>query len=169
MSIDYIESPDYRHRARHVMGLNRPAVFLAGGITGCPRWHDDALALLRSFGTPLTVLNPNRENFPIHDPRAGREQVWWEQDHLLMPTTVTLMWYPKSDPSVTTQPIALFELGQILNPATLATGRRFVIGADPGYPRRRDVELMMDYHVPSQPLYSTLAETVSAAVAELVR
>lgn len=160
----YIEAPNYWTP----LPDDPPAVFLAGGITNCPRWHDDALVELRATGVDMVVLNPNRRNFPIHDPDAGKEQVWWEQHHLLLPETVTLMWFPESDASLTTQPIAQFELGQCLNPATLAAGRRVVVGADPGYPRARDVDLMMLYHRPEEPVYSTLPELVRA-VADLVR
>lgn len=144
-----------------------PGVFLAGGITNCPPWHKRARALLRATGVDMVILNPNRENFPIHDPNAGREQVWWEQDHLLLPETVTMMWYPESDPALTTQPIAMFELGQCLNPATIAAGRRFVVGADPGYPRAADVKLMMAYHQPDRPVYSTLEGLVAATAREV--
>lgn len=158
----YFEAPTYYQPADG----DPPAVFLGGGITGCPRWHDDAIDLLHRTGMDMVVLNPNRESFPIHDPAAGREQVWWEQDHLLLPQTITMMWFPASDRTITVQPIAMFELGQCLNPATLAAGRRIVVGAAPGYPRAADVELMMAYHRPGQPVYSTLeglvAETVLA-------
>ncbi len=160
----YFEAPTYYRPAAG----DPPAVFLAGGITGCPRWHDDAIDLLHATGVPMVVLNPNRRNFPIHDPAAGREQVWWEQDHLLLPQTITMMWFPASDRTVTTQPIATFELGQCLNPATLAAGRRVVVGADPGYQRAADVELMMAYHRPDDPVYSTL-EGLVAATAAVVR
>lgn len=160
----YFESPTYY---RPEPG-DPPAVFLAGGITGCPRWHDDAIDLLHATGLDMIVLNPNRENFPIGDPKAGREQVWWEQDHLLLPQTITMMWFPASDRAVTTQPIATFELGQCLNPATLAAGRRVVVGCDPSYPRVVDMQLMMAYHRPDDLVHSTLADVV-AATSDVVR
>lgn len=159
----YIEAPTYWQPLPN----DPPAVFLAGGITNCARWHDDALVELRGTGVDMVVLNPNRRHFPIHDPAAGKEQVWWEQHHLLRPETVTLMWFPESDASLTTQPIAQFEFGQCLNPDTLAAGRRVVVGADPGYPRVRDVELMMAYHRPDQAVYSTLPELVAAVAVEV--
>lgn len=155
----YFESPRYYEPADG----DPPVVFLAGGITGCPRWHDDAIELLHRTGLDMVVCNPNRENFPIGDPAAGREQVWWEQHHLLQPSTITMMWFPASDRTITVQPIAMFELGQCLNPATLAAGRRLVVGADPGYPRRPDVELMMTYHRSGHPVYPTLPAVVAAA------
>lgn len=152
----YIEAPIYWVP----LPDDPPAVFLAGGITNCPRWHDDALVELRATGVDMVVLNPNRAHFPIHDPDAGKEQVWWEQHHLHLPETVTMMWFPESDASLTTQPIALFELGQ-----ALGENRRILVGADPGYPRARDVELMMGWNRPGEAVYSTLEDLVSATAA----
>lgn len=149
----YFEAPHY-HRPRHI---DPPSVFLAGGITGCPRWHDTAVDLFRT-GTPFVVLNPNRVDFPIHDPAAGAEQVRWEQHHLHA-ADFTLFWFPASDRKVTTQPIAMFELGQALTPGS---SRRIVVGVDPDYPRAADVHLFVDLHRPGMTVWSTLADTVTA-------
>lgn len=134
----YIEAPDY-YTPQPGDG---PLVFLGGGITGCPRWHDGATQTLLSAGRPLVVCNPNRRNFPIHDPAAGWEQVRWEQHHLHLPGVITLMYFPASDPTVTTQPIAMFELGQILGENTGEQRRQVVLAVDPGYPRAVDIALM---------------------------
>lgn len=159
MSFRYFEAPDYY---RPVKG-DPPAVFLAGGITNCPRWHEHAVNALLASGEQMVVLNPNRKNFPIDDPGAGREQVWWEQDHLLMPDVITMMWFPASDPKLTTQPIALLEFGQV----TVTPGRRMLIGADLGYPRVADVALFMDYHRPGQHVFSNLDALLAAVVTEV--
>lgn len=134
----YFEAPDYY--APEVG--DGPPVFLAGGITGCPRWHDVATDKLINCGRSLVVLNPNRQNFPINDPSAGWEQVTWEQHHLHLPGVITLMYFPASDRTVTTQPIAMFELGQMLGENAAAHRRRLVLAVDPGYPRAVDVELL---------------------------
>jgi hypothetical protein len=156
----YYEAPtDY-----DIHGEDPPAVFLAGGITGCPRWHDHAVNTLRESGVPMVVLNPNRENFPIHDPDAGWEQVRWEQHHLHLPGVITMLWFPASDAAVTTQPIAQFEFGQ-----AIGAGRRLVIGADPKYPRARDVELMMRWNRPGGELHFSLDGLLAATVREVVR
>lgn len=156
----YYEAPtDY-----DIDASDPPAVFLAGGITGCPRWHHHAVETLRASGVPMVVLNPNRVDFPIHDPDAGWEQVRWEQHHLHLPGVITMMWFPACDAKVTTQPIAQFELGQ-----ALGENRRLVVGADPGYPRRRDVELMMRWNRPGASVCSSLDHLLDATVAEVVR
>lgn len=139
-------------------------MFLAGGITGVERWHDHAVDTLRRSGVPMVVLNPNRVDFPIGDPDAGWEQVRWEQHHLHLPGVITMMWFPACDAKVTTQPIAQFELGQ-----ALGEGRRLVVGADPHYPRARDVELMMRWNRPGADVYSSLDHLLAAAVREVVR
>lgn len=108
-----------------------PAVFLAGGIVGCPDWQSVAA---KHLAERAVVLNPRRANFPIHDPSATPEQIQWEHHHLHMDGVLTLFWFPASDRQVTTQPIAMFELG-----AALGEQRPIVVGADPGYPRAADV------------------------------
>lgn len=134
----YFEAPDYYQP----LPDDGPLVFLGGGITGCPRWHDHVTVRLAEAGRRLVVCNPNREHFPIGDPSAGWEQVAWEQHHLHLPGVITLMYFPESDRTVTTQPIAMFELGQILGENSGGQQRRLVLAADPGYPRVVDIELL---------------------------
>lgn len=137
-----------------------PAVFLAGGITGVAEpWHGRAVETLLSAPHPLVVLNPNRANFPIDDPAAGWEQVSWEQHHLHLPGVLTLFWFPASDPAVTTQPIAMFELGQ-----ALGEGRPIVVGASPGYPREADVRMLCRLARPGLHVHSDLDEVLHATI-----
>ncbi|WP_370973845.1 nucleoside 2-deoxyribosyltransferase domain-containing protein [Amycolatopsis sp. cg9] len=151
----YFEAPNYYLPQPG----DAPAVFLAGGITGCPRWHDHAAAVLAAAPEPVVVLNPNRADFPIHDPAAGWEQVSWEQHHLHLAETTTLFWFPACDPAVTVQPIAMYELGQ-----ALGEGRRIVVGADPGYPRVADVRMLCQLAQPGLPVHSTLDDTLAAVL-----
>jgi len=135
----YFEAPDYYAPAPG----DGPVVFLGGGITGCPRWHDGVTDTLTRSGKPLVICNPNRAEFPIHDPSAGWEQVTWEQHHLHLPDVITLMHFPASDRTVTTQPVAMFELGQILGENSGGgRRRRLVLCVDPGYPRVMDIGLL---------------------------
>lgn len=153
----YFEAPNYWTPGP---GDPKVAVFVAGGITGCPPWHQQAIQALRDSAVPMAVLNPARANFPIHDPDAGWEQVRWEQHHLHHPRTVTMMWFPEPlDPHIVA-PIAQFEYGQLLE----STTRQFTVGADPGYPRCRDVHYMARYHRPDMTVHSTLHAQVEATV-----
>jgi len=146
----YFEAPEY-YRPQPA---DPPAVFLAGGITGCSDWQAEAVKLLESDTEPLVILNPNREKFPSGDHLAAWEQVSWEQHHLHL-ADVTAFWFPASDPSVTVQPIAMFELGQ-----ALGENRPVVVGADPGYPREADVHMLCELARPGMPVYSYLEHVV---------
>jgi len=110
-------------------GVEGKAIFLAGGITGCPDWQQEMRSLLES--SELILLNPRRANFPIGDPNAALEQIEWEHDHLRMADAV-LFWFPCE----TICPIVLYELG-----AWSMTGKPIFVGVHPNYKRRQDVEI----------------------------
>ena len=110
-------------------GVKGKAVFLAGGITGCPDWQQDMRRLLR--GTDLILLNPRRKDFPIGDPNAAREQITWEHNQLRMAGAI-LFWFPHE----TICPIVLYELG-----AWSMTTKPIFVGVHPDYQRRQDVEI----------------------------
>lgn len=153
----YVEAPTY-YRPQSCDG---PSVFLAGGITGIAEpWHAYTVDTLMSWPQPMVVINPHRAEFPIGNPSAAWEQVSWEQHHLKL-VDVTLFWFPASDAAVTTQPIAMFELGQ-----ALGEGRRMVVGASPGYPREADVHMLCQLARPGLPVYSDLDDVIFSAVRE---
>jgi hypothetical protein len=122
-------------RMQYVEALNEyepgplAAVFLAGGISGCPDWQREAVALLRE--ERVVLLNPRRAAFPIGDPEAGPKQIEWEHRHLRKANAV-LFWFPRE----TLCPIALYELGAWSMPA-----KPLFVGAHSDYPRRLDVEV----------------------------
>lgn len=109
-----------------------PTVFLAGGIQKCPEWQIEIVKLLSD--ELITILNPRRKNFPIHDPNAAKEQIEWEF-HRLNNSDIFSMWFSNADSD---QPICMYELGRHLvlhrdHPETI------VIGVEPGYRRAQDV------------------------------
>jgi hypothetical protein len=124
--MEYIEAPTiYEPGPRP-----RPrAVFLAGGITGCPDWQQRMVSLLSK--SDMILLNPRRENFPIHDPDAAVEQITWEHNHLRRADAI-LFWFPWQS----TCPIVLYELG-----AWSKGNKQIFVAMDPQYERRRDVEI----------------------------
>ncbi|NUT46118.1 MAG: hypothetical protein HOV94_02190 [Saccharothrix sp.] len=152
----YFEAPEYYRPGPG----DPPAVFLAGTISGVPRWHDHAVEVLHAAPHPLVVLNPHRVDFPIHDPGEAWAQVGWEQHHLHLPGVLTLFWFPPSDPAVTVGPIALFELGQ-----ALGEGRPVVVGAHPDYPREADVRMLCRLARPGMPVHAALDDVLAAVVA----
>ena len=108
------------------------SLFLAGGITGCPNWQGEMVGMLQD--EDLIILNPRRENFPIHDPQAAHEQITWEHKALRLTNRISF-WFAKE----TLCPIVLYELG-----AWSMTGRKIYVGMDPEYQRRQDVEIQTE-------------------------
>ena len=155
----YIEAPqNYAPRPG-----DPPALFLAGGISGCENWQAQACELLAD--APVVVFNPRRADFDVADSAAAYKQIAWEYHHLRR-ADVTLFWFPACDRSVTVQPIALFELGATLEGAN-CYGRRLVVGVDQGYPRLFDVIEQCRHARPGLAVHISLQETVSAALEEL--
>lgn len=117
----YVEAPE-------IYRFSEPeALFLAGGITGCPDWQSEMVSGLSDL-EGLAVLNPRRTHFPIHDPTAAWWQIQWEYRHLRAATMISF-WFPKE----ALCPIALFELGAWMMAPFL------FVGVEPGYVRRDDV------------------------------
>lgn len=106
---------------------NQLAVFLAGGITGCPDWQKELTELLKD--TNCIVLNPRRKNFPINDPDAARLQIQWEFDRLREADIVSF-WFSSEG----VQPIVMYELG-----AWSMSTKPIVVGIEPGFWRGQDV------------------------------
>lgn len=100
-------------------------LFLVGGITDCPDWQSEAIASLSN----LTLLNPRRKNFPIHDPNAAKEQIEWEYKALRYADAI-LFWFPHE----TLCPIVLYELG-----AWSMSNKPLFVGTHPLYQRKQDV------------------------------
>ena len=119
----YIESPE-----TYIPQSDETAIFLAGGITGCPDWQQDLVKMLKSLD--LVVLNPRRKKFPINKPEASKEQIQWEYKHLRLANQI-LFWFPRESIC----PIALYELGVWSN-----SDKPLFLGVHPEYPRRVDIE-----------------------------
>jgi hypothetical protein len=130
-----------------------PSLFLAGGITGCPDWQREMIAHLAK--SRFDLLNPRRAAFPIADPSAADEQIRWEHEHLRRADAI-LFWFAAEQ----LQPIALYELG-----AWSMTKKPLFVGADPGYARRRDVEIQTGLVRPDVVVVSSLDELASHVLA----
>ena len=142
----YIEAPsDLVHSGR---GFRR--LFLAGGITGCPNWQREMVAALEKKEDSLIVLNPRRENFPIHDSRAAYAQIEWEHQALRFANLISF-WFPKE----TLCPIVLYELG-----AWSMSDTFIYVGVHPEYPRRQDVEIQTKLVRPDVTIASSLDELI---------
>lgn len=118
---------------RPAVPRQKPSVFLAGGITGCPYWQDDMVALLAN--NDLTVYNPRRANFNTLDRKAEAEQIIWEYDALNEARAI-VFWFPKENQAGC--PITLFELGR-----WSYSPKPIFVGVEPGYVRETDVRIQM--------------------------
>ncbi|MFG3043156.1 nucleoside 2-deoxyribosyltransferase domain-containing protein [Streptomyces sp. NPDC048330] len=128
-------------------------LFLAGGISDCPDWQKTTTAALDDLD--VTVFNPRRSTFPLHDPNAEATQVTWEYRHLRR-ADIVLFWFPDSPTSH--QPIALYELGM----AAATEDTDLVVGASLGYVRRTNVVAQLSNARPGVHVHSSLADTIEA-------
>jgi hypothetical protein len=133
--------------------MDGPVVFVAGGITSCPDWQADVTAALAD--DHVVVLNPRRPSFDLTDPDATVEQVQWEYDHRTHDALAyMLFWFPAADSH---QPIAMLELGDAL----ARTDLPIIVGADPHFPRYRDVVLQCRAARPSLTVHADLGDVVT--------
>jgi len=115
--------------------------FLAGGISNCAEWQKETISFLERFKVMdhLVIFNPRRENFPIGDPNASKEQIKWEFEWLEKCDIFSM--YFCAGPS--DQPICMYELGRNIVrmqqkfPDTWED--RMVITVEGGYKRIQDV------------------------------
>jgi hypothetical protein len=136
----YIEAPtEYLSQGTDL------ALFLAGGITGCPDWQKEMVGKLS--GSDLILLNPRRANWEM---KAGmeEEQIAWEKKHLLGADAI-LFWFPAESLC----PIALYELG-----AWHCRPKRLFMGCHPDYKRKKDVEIQTKLDRPTQEIANSLEE-----------
>lgn len=115
---------------------NGVSLFLGGGISSCSNWQKVMIEMLSD--TDLVILNPRRENFPMHDPSASSIQIKWEHAHLAKATSV-LFWFA----SETLCPITLFELGTFAKSSV-----PLFVGTHLGYERKNDVKIQMGLYRP---------------------
>ena len=127
-----------------------PDIFLAGGVTYSPNWQKEALKMLA--GTDLIVANPRRDEIISAIGETARQQVIWEFENLKS-AKVVLFWFPNAETIIT-----FLELGK-----ELARKSRIVVGVDPGYNRRFDIETQVHLELPRAVVYTTLDETVRVA------
>lgn len=109
-------------------------LFLAGGISNCPTWQDDAVKMLAD--TDVVVINPRREGDLASDGEEAKKQIEWEFK-MLRESDIILFWFP-AGPSPC--PIALFELGYW----SAMDAEGIVVGCDPLYSRKFDLITQMN-------------------------
>lgn len=142
-----VEAPN-----RHSLEAQPPFLFLAGGITGCPDWQREMVAALADMDG--TIFNPRRVGFDINDPTASQSQIGWEW-RALRHADIISFWFCKE----TVQPIALFELGSVLERANHSQyPLGIAIGVEPGYAREPDIRIQTRLERPDIEVVSDMAD-----------
>lgn len=133
--------------------VNNDKLFLAGGISNCPDWQSEFIEMIKGYKN-LTIYNPRRKNFPINDPTAAETQITWEYKHLKESDIITF-WFSRGS----LNPIVLFELGKY----GLANDEKtIIIGIDPEYERKLDVEIQTKLEKPFTPIVYSLKDMARA-------
>ena len=126
--------------------------FLGGGITNCPEWQQEVIAKLEKYDAihpedlnRLVIFNPRRENFPIDDPNAARQQISWEFKWL-QKMDIFSMFFTAGESD---QPICMYELGRNVSSMEWTYGcdemaDRLVLTSEEGYKRLIDVVTQMN-------------------------
>jgi hypothetical protein len=146
----YIEAPNREFPAA------KKSIFLAGGITGCSDWQSKVKQQLEDLD--IVLLNPRRKDFPIDDPNAAEEQIKWEHD-MFLKADIIVFWFCKE----TLCPIVLFELG-----THTMTHKPIIIGMDPDYERRQDVEIQTGLVRPDVDITYSLSD-FSKSIKQIVK
>jgi len=146
--------------------LTTKVVFLGGGISDCPDWQSEMIAML-SGEEDLLLLNPRRSDFPMDIPSEAERQIRWEYEKLnFVGLDAIVFWFPKE----TLCPIALYELGFQLGKMRFkweqknygVVSPRLFIGMHPEYQRSNDVYIqthLAGYH---HPIFNDLGHLASA-------
>jgi hypothetical protein len=131
------------------------ALFIAGGISGCPDWQNTAISLLSPLPDDWMVMNPRRQIFPAG---CAKSQICWEIKALERANAI-LYWFPKE----TLCPITLFELGEWLRDQSKAV----FVGCHPAYQRKSDVETQIGFIRPSIKVHDDLSSLINEVLREL--
>lgn len=126
-------------------------VFMAGGITNCPDWQTEFISHFEDIDY-ITLYNPRRANFDVTDPAASEKQIVWEHRHL-DEADVIIYWFSRGS----LNPIVLYELGKHIN-----TDKSILIGVDPDYERKYDVEVQSKLVGYQDNFYSSVKDLAEA-------
>jgi hypothetical protein len=146
---EYVECPA-------VYTGKKPSVFLAGTISGARDWQREIAAML--LAQDFAVLNPRRTIPPGAKRENSEAQILWEHEHIQKATVVSF-WFSNE----TLAPITLFELGK-----TSAIGRSVLVGVDPRYERKIDVEIQLKLIRPDVNICYSL-ESLAQQVIQLLK
>lgn len=137
----YVECPNQT-------SLDKRSLFLAGGLSGCRDWQKNVISNL--YPLDIILYNPRRAYFDITNLRIAEEQITWEEKMIRTADVVSFYFCRE-----TVCPIALYELGNCN-----MMGKPIIIGMDPDYSRRKDVEIQTGLKRPDVPIVYGLEDLV---------
>ena len=145
-------------------------IFMAGGISDCWDWQRYLFDRVNSHYSlksdvemkikhPIvTIYNPRRDKFDVHNKEVFDEQITWEYNKL-KDSDLVVFWFTDE----TIQPITLLELGK-----ELGRGKRVLIGRHDDYERADDIELQAKLAGYNDKFYWTLEDLADAVVKEII-
>jgi len=125
--------------------ISCPSVFIAGGISGCPRWQDEIAVMFEGCG--YTYFNPRRRDDFAKEGSDAEAQILWEYE-AIEKTDIMLFWFPKESIC----PITLLEYGKSLVWAKDGKIKKLIVGFENGYPRSFDLKIQTKLVNESDPL-----------------
>ena len=149
-------------------------LFLAGGIQNCKEWQKEFIGYCNEFnsqyGQDLVIFNPRRDNFPIHDKNAAREQIQWEFEWLEK-VDIFSMYF--DGPTVSDQPICFYELGRHLNRIITKWPNeyqnRIVLTVSPEFKRVQDVIIQTELACKEHEIRTMISNSVKNHFAQCLR
>jgi hypothetical protein len=167
----YIECPNTYRPQNETKNVIK--IFLAGGITNCPDWQQDAVHYLKDYSVyyknlELVVFNPRRSDVKmiVYNERRPetkdflKDQIEWEHKHL-SDADIVMFWFPKESVC----PISLYELGSLSSrPEDTA---KLVIGTEKQYSRREDIIIQTELRCPGIDVTDYIPNTVRYALAKV--
>jgi len=138
-----------------IENFHNKKLFIAGGISGCKNWQDILIDYLKDE-PELTIYNPRRNEFDLSNEKETEKQIIWEYEHLLKAHIISF-WFTAD----TLCPITLYELG------LHGHEDKTIIGIDPEYKRRKDLEIQSKLTRPSSPIVYSLEELAKEIIKKL--
>lgn len=162
-----------------------PLFYLAGPVDGCDDWRTKCCERIRNRIPNFYAVLPgvSEEGHPLNsflmegENRYFYSQIPWEDHYkdIASKTGCIIFWLPKdskNNPAVGADPYAMTirdQVGEWRGRFVYNRKIQMVVGIEPGFPGQCDIEDRFNFATRSYfPVYSTLAETVTAA-ASLVK
>ena len=160
----------------YVSDIEGPLIFLAGPIISAPNWQDEAVRLILSQDSAITIASPRWEVSDAikNDVLAGNDTYFtrsraWERHYLdiASKTGAIMFWLPgevehKCDKVYGA--MTRLELGQWMEHYRADNSVRLCIGSDGKFSELRIIKHDLSLDAPDKEIKSTLEETCSEAI-----